>query len=116
MERIAAAASGFLADSAAMAAATEVDRLREKALPELTEAFEAFRDEDESLARLARRIGGHLRRTWQPARGPAQNLWGFRNEEESRFLERFEAAAPRLPEVDLASLLRSHLEEAPESD
>ena len=117
MERVIAAAGGFLGDGAAVSAATEVDRLRERALPDLTEAFVAFRDADESLQRLADRITKHMRRTWQPASGGGpQNLWGFRNEEESRFLERFLAAAPRLPEVDLASLLRSHLEEEPQSD
>lgn len=117
MERVTAAAAGFLGDGTAVAAATEVDRLRERVLPELTEAFVAFRDADESLQRLADRVGKHMRRTWQPAGGgAAQNLWGFRNEEESRFLERFLGAAPRLPEVDLASLLRSHLQEDPQND
>jgi hypothetical protein len=117
VERIIAAAAGFLGDAEAVAAANEVDRLRERALPELAEGFLDFRDSDEPLQRLVARLGKHLRRTWQPAGSPAaQSLWGFRNEEESRFLERYLAAAPRLPEEDLAAVLRSHLQEDPGSD
>lgn len=115
MERVAAAVAGFLGDADAVAAALEVDRQRERSLGELSEAFTAFRDSDEPIQRLATRIGSHLRRTWQPAGGPPQNLWGFRNEEESRFLERFNAAGSRVPDVDLGALLRTHLEE-PEND
>ncbi|MCA8921741.1 MAG: AAA family ATPase [Planctomycetes bacterium] len=109
MEAIRAAASAFLDDEDALAAARELDEARSRALPELRDALLAFRDADETLARLVQRIEYHLGLLHEPSRGAPRNLWGFRNDDESRFLKRFLDAAPRIPEVDLASLFRSHL-------
>ncbi|MEZ6184937.1 MAG: AAA family ATPase [Planctomycetota bacterium] len=110
MEALKAAATAFLEDDEALEQARDLDEARTRALPELLDALLAFRDADESLARLVERIEYHLTLTHEPADGgPARNLWGFRNEDESRFATRFLQTAPRIPEVDLASLFRSHL-------
>lgn len=111
MDAIRAATAAFLDDPDALADARELDGARSRALPELRDALLAFRDADETLHRLVERIDYHLTLTHQPSSGPARNLWGFRNDDESRFAQRFLAAAPRIPEVDLASLFRSHLAE-----
>lgn len=118
MEGIPAAAREFLAETAAVEAALEIDRRREAVLRELHDAFLAFRDADESIHRLVRRIQQPLWEVHEPpgARVP-QNLWGFQNEDERLFAERFAAAAPRFPDLDLASLFRSYLhDEARSSD
>lgn len=106
VEGVVAAAREFLADAKAVEAALVVDRRREPLLAELHDAFLGFRDADESIGRLVKRIQPPL---WEALPGGDGNLWGFTNEEERLFPERFAAAAARVPEVDLASVFRSYL-------
>ncbi|MCO5167253.1 MAG: AAA family ATPase [Planctomycetes bacterium] len=114
MEGVPAAAREFLSDTAAVEAYLEVDRRREAALHELHDAFISFRDADESIHRLVKRIRQPL---WEvrtpPGGGAPVNLWGFQHEDERLFAERFAGAAPRVPDVDLASLFRSYLQDEP---
>lgn len=114
MEGVPAAAREFLSDGAAVEAYLEVDRRREAALHELHDAFISFRDADESIHRLVKRIRQPL---WEvrtpPGGGAPVNLWGFQHEDERLFAERFAGAAPRVPDVDLASLFRSYLQDEP---
>lgn len=115
MDGVIAAAREFLGDEDAVEAVLVLDRRREASLPELRDAFVGFRDADESLHRLVKRITPLL---WEVA-GAAdvpKNLWGFANEDERLFAERFAAAAPRVPEVDLASVFRSYLTEEKKTD
>lgn len=106
MEGVIAAAREFLADAKAVEAALVVCRRREALIAELHDAFLGFRDADESIGRLVKRIQPPL---WEALPSGDGNLWGFTNEEERLFPERFAAAAARVPEVDLASVFRSYL-------
>ncbi|MCW8139957.1 MAG: hypothetical protein KIT58_13750 [Planctomycetota bacterium] len=114
MEGVPAAAREFLSDGAAVEAYLEVDRRREAALHELHDAFISFRDADESIHRLVKRIRQPL---WEvrtpPGGGAPVNLWGFQHEDERLFAERFAGAAPRVPDVALASRFRSDRQAEP---
>lgn len=118
MEGVAASAQEFLADGAAVEAALEIDRKRRSALSELRDAFLDFRDGSLDVERLAARIQAPLQAVHTPAEGgPPRNLWGFENEDERRFSERFAQVDARLPEVDLGSVLRTYVaEDAPSDD
>ena len=106
VDGVIAAAREFLADAKAVEAALVVDRRREALIAELHDSFVGFRDADESIGRLVKRIQPPL---WESLPSGEGNLWGFTNEEERLFPERFAAAAARIPEIDLASVFRSYL-------
>jgi hypothetical protein len=117
VEGVEAAAQEFLADANAIESALQVDRRRAVSLSIMRSAFEEFRAGQASLADLAAALKQPLWEVAEASRGGTpRNLWGFENDDERAFTERLAAAASRVRNMDLDSVVRSYLREDPTSD
>jgi hypothetical protein len=99
----------FLNDHPVLAVVRSLDERRERSLPELRDAFLRFREGSDDFATLEGQIRDHLVQDYQPAGGPPLNLWGFRNDDESRFATRLLNVSRKVDGLDLDGLFRENL-------